>query len=223
MKRKKKVGVRNIPTKRISVRGKMYSYKNKMVVYHESLLERNYFYMLEIDDDVIKYLPQPLKIDTYVPDVLVERKDKKQLVEIKPLEKVKNMDDKLAKKIETLKQYCQENNMEFLIITEEDINQNILQVSMALHQHTQTKVPAEYKEKILEIVKDYEKISFQDLFNSLTTYYDVYDLIENAKIKGYVLSLIANKELKIINIENGLNSNTLICINQTWGLANDRN
>jgi hypothetical protein len=204
MKRKKKVGVRNIPTKRVSVRGKMYSYKNKMVVYHESLLERNYFYMLEIDDDVIRYLPQPLKVDLYVPDVLVERKDKKQLVEIKPLEKVRNMDDKLAKKIETLKQYCQENNMEFLI------NQNILQVSMALHQHTQTKVPAEYKGRILEIVKNYEKISLQDLFNNLATYYDA---IENAKIKGYILSLIANKELKIINIENGLNSNTLICIN----------
>jgi hypothetical protein len=212
MKGKKKVGVRNIPTKRVSVRGKMYSYKNKMVVYHESLLERDYFCMLEIDEDVIRYLPQPIKVDIYVPDVLVERKDKKQLVEIKPSEKLKNMDNKLAKKIETLKQYCQENNMEFLIITEKDINQNIVQVSMALHQHTQTKVPAEYKEKILEIVKSHEKISFQDLFNNLATYYDA---IENAKIKGYILSLIANKELKIINIENGLNSNTLICINQT--------
>ena len=140
----------------------------------------------------------------------MKEKIKKQLVEVKPLEKVRNMDDKLAKKIETLKQYCQENDMEFLIITEEDINQNILQVSMALHQHTQTKVPAEYKEKILEIVKNYEKISLQDLLNNLATYYDT---IENAKIKGYILSLIANKELKIINIENGLNSNTLIYIN----------
>jgi len=97
MKRKKKVCARNIPIKEYPLEGKCIAIKIKWL-YTTNHFKRNYFNMLEIDDDVIRYLPQPLKVDIYVPDVLVERKDKKQLVKVKPSEKVKNMDDKLAKK-----------------------------------------------------------------------------------------------------------------------------
>lgn len=71
--------------------GKFPSFKTGRVIWYESLLERDYMYLLEIDSDVISYREQPGRIyytldgrrHHYTPDLLVERKSEKQIVEVK--------------------------------------------------------------------------------------------------------------------------------------------
>jgi len=42
--------------------GRFFSWKMRDGIWYESLLERDYMYLLEIDPDVLSYCSQPLKI-----------------------------------------------------------------------------------------------------------------------------------------------------------------
>jgi TnsA endonuclease N terminal len=98
---------------------------SKRSVHWESLLERDYYYLLEIDSDVISYREQPLKIEyildgkkhRYTPDLLVERRCKRQIIEVKLEEKVKKYDllFRIASEI------CARNGYEFVVVTDETI------------------------------------------------------------------------------------------------------
>src|SRR5215216_2118746 len=77
--------------------GKFPSVKpRRKLVHWESQLERDFYYLLEIDPNVVSFREQPLRIEYilngklhyYTPDVLVERKQKIQIVEVKPKSKV---------------------------------------------------------------------------------------------------------------------------------------
>ena len=83
------------PSNRGGVRkniGKTPSLKAKRNVWWESLLERDYILLLEIDPDVVTYREQPFRlrytidgrVRHYTPDFLVERKNKRQVIEVKP-------------------------------------------------------------------------------------------------------------------------------------------
>jgi hypothetical protein len=72
--------------------GKTPSLKAGRPVWWESLLERDYIVLLEFDPDVVTYDEQPFRIHYsfegrirhYTPDFFVERKNKWQVVEVKP-------------------------------------------------------------------------------------------------------------------------------------------
>ncbi|GAX45978.1 hypothetical protein NIES4075_69990 [Tolypothrix sp. NIES-4075] len=102
------------------------------LIWYESLNERNYMYLLEIDPDVLSYSTQPFKISyilddqvrRYTPDFLVQRQSKQQIVEIKPsswLDEQKNV--KIFPVIaSTLKSL----GWEFVIITDEMMSRGSL-------------------------------------------------------------------------------------------------
>ncbi|MBX9256270.1 hypothetical protein H1Q63_20465 [Desmonostoc muscorum CCALA 125] len=52
--------------------GRFFSFKMRSLVWYESLNERNYMYLLEIDPDVVSYKTQPFKI-SYILDDKVRR------------------------------------------------------------------------------------------------------------------------------------------------------
>ena len=54
--------VRKIPKNYRSVTGTFPSYKNKRNIFYESLLERDFYLLLEFNDDVISYEEQPFRI-----------------------------------------------------------------------------------------------------------------------------------------------------------------
>ena len=58
--------VRRITNGGRKVIGKFPSIKNGGMVWWESQIERDYFYLLEFDSDVIIYWAQPLKIRYYL-------------------------------------------------------------------------------------------------------------------------------------------------------------
>ena len=97
------------------------------LIWYESLLERDYMYLLEIDSDVISYSSQSLRIvyrqdgkpRRYTPDFFVERSQKKQVIEIKPRTKIDS--DKNRKLFQSITYICKSKSWDFLVITDEMI------------------------------------------------------------------------------------------------------
>lgn len=102
------------------------------LICYESLNERDYMYLLEIDPDVVFYSSQPLKISytlnnqlrRYTPDFLVQRLSRQLIVEIKP-EKRLNHDQNLQL-FQAITNLGQSQGWEFIVITDKMIKQEPL-------------------------------------------------------------------------------------------------
>ena len=105
--------------------GKFPSLKLNKVVWYESLLERDYLYLLEFDPDVVSFREQPGRIyyirdgkkRRYTPDLLVQRRDGTHIVEVKPKEKL--ADEKLIHVFRIARHVCSGEGYEFKVATEE--------------------------------------------------------------------------------------------------------
>jgi hypothetical protein len=100
------------------------SLKMQTGIWYESLIERDYMYLLETDPDVLSYHSQPLSIfytfnhrqRRYTPDFLVEGRHKKLLVEVKPASKVNS--DKNLSLFRAIAPICEEKGWEFVVVTD---------------------------------------------------------------------------------------------------------
>lgn len=96
-------------------------------IWFESLIERDYMYLLESDPDVLSYRSQPETIfytwdnkpRKYTPDFLVERRTKKQIVEVKPASQVHS--DKNLRLFRCVAPLCQKQGWEFIVVTDKMI------------------------------------------------------------------------------------------------------
>ena len=109
--------------------GKFSSVKMGRVAWYESLLERDYMYLLDHDLTLSYWVEQPLKIRygdngrtrSYTPDFEVHRQSKKQIVEVKTKEQVDSGEwDSL---FSTASSICEDEGYEFTVITDEFIRQ----------------------------------------------------------------------------------------------------
>lgn len=104
----------------------------RSLVWYESLNERNYMYLLEIDPDVLSYSTQPFKISyisddkvrQYTPDFLVQRQSKQQIVEIKPSCWLD--DEKNARRFSVIASTLKAHGWEFVTITDEMMSRGSL-------------------------------------------------------------------------------------------------
>jgi hypothetical protein len=107
--------------------GKFASVKTGRVAWYESLLERDYMYLLDYEGDVSYWHEQPLrirfshggKVHRYTPDLEVHRSEKKQLVEVKP--KVLVESGKWDILFRAASSICKQEGYEFLVVTDEII------------------------------------------------------------------------------------------------------
>ncbi|OKH42932.1 hypothetical protein NIES2101_31980 [Calothrix sp. HK-06] len=107
--------------------GKFASHKTGSIVPYESHLERDYIYFLEIDPDVVNYVGQPWKLNYYLdgkpkkytPDFFVERRTKKQVIEVKPAQKAQS--EKYQTLFRKVTPICALAGWEFLVVTDEMI------------------------------------------------------------------------------------------------------
>ncbi len=122
------VGARKITNRGSKkVIGKFPSLKMNTAIWWESQLERDYIYLLEIDPDVISYQGQPFtlayntldKRRKYTPDFLVERKGSKQIVEVKPANKVSETQN--LRRFQQAASICLAHNLELVVVTEKTI------------------------------------------------------------------------------------------------------
>lgn len=103
--------------------GKFPSLKLNRIILWRSLLERDYLHLLEFDPDVVYYKEQPFQIDSinddvhnYTPDFLVERTDKRQIIEVKPEQYVTNEENAVL--YLSLASVCRAKGYEFLVVTD---------------------------------------------------------------------------------------------------------
>jgi hypothetical protein len=179
------------------------SQKNERPVAFESLLERDYIYILEFDSDVLSYEEQPLtikyyfnnKMYKYTPDFLVRRKNKNQLVEIKPHSKLQKIldDDFMVKKYNAAAQFCKANGYsEFKIITDEEIRSgNILENVKFLFSYSKLDIPASEKMKIRNALI---LNGSQQIFQLLSEICE--DERNISKYYSYILSMLYKQEIK---------------------------
>ncbi len=102
------------------------------LIWYESLNERDYMYLLEIDPDVVSYSSQPLKISytlnnrirRYTPDFLVQRRSLQQIVEIKPKKQLNH--EQNLQLFQVMTSLGQSQGWEFVVITDEMIRKEPL-------------------------------------------------------------------------------------------------
>lgn len=130
--------VRKIKKNYRSVTGHFASLKNGRNVGYESLLERDFFLLLEFDPSVVSYEEQPIALSyrysnrdiRYTPDALIHYKDPQCLpciYEIKYSDEIKEKKVFLKQKFEQIEAYLVDNDMEFKLFTELDIRTQFLE------------------------------------------------------------------------------------------------
>ena len=126
------MSVRKIKKSYISCVGYFKSYKNNKQLAFESILERDFFMLLEFDKDVISFEEQPLKINyqlkakntRYTPDVLVTYKDGSQKIFEVKYQSDLDSDPQLQHKISVLKEeIARQISLSFETFTDAQIDQ----------------------------------------------------------------------------------------------------
>lgn len=171
------MSVRKIKKSYISCTGYFASYKNKRQIAFESVLERDFYMLLEFDYDVVKYEEQPLSINyeyfdggkrKYTPDVLVTYKNKKEfLYEIKYMNEIMS-NIELSKKIDLLKKtFSHEHNITFMLFTDNDVNKIYLDNLKFLYNYAFIPENEIFYNKINDVLNSIDSISVSDLLNKL--------------------------------------------------------
>lgn len=107
------------------IQGHMFSVKNQQDIYFRSLLELNYFILFEQNEQVECYEVEPFQIKMsgdhhYTPDALINNK---YLIEIKPFDHLNYTDNtRFEEEITAAKQYCEDNNLEYMVVYDTDID-----------------------------------------------------------------------------------------------------
>lgn len=127
-----KINNRNNSVRKITQSGRKIigifpSLKMRKSIWWESMIERDYIYLLEIDPEVKSYKEQPFKINyilngkkhIYTPDFLVERTDKKQVIEVKPEVKTKSPEFVIFYKC--ISKVLQKEGYEYMVVTDQKI------------------------------------------------------------------------------------------------------
>ena len=111
--------------------GSFSSLKMKMSIKYESTIERDFLYLLEYDSTVIAYYAQPMiitardaeeKEHTYIPDFLVERTDRKEIIECKPEELLNQPHAQQQKQMG--EEWAHANGHHFVMVTDTDLRKD---------------------------------------------------------------------------------------------------
>jgi len=135
------MSVRTIPKNHLMVTGGFSSSKNDQMAAFESLLEKDFFLLLDFDDSVESIEPQPVRVPVlgvpngYVPDALIHyRLDpvtgvarKPRLVDVKHTSDLERNGRKYETKFESAKQYAEERGWVFEVVVQKHIRSVRLQ------------------------------------------------------------------------------------------------
>jgi hypothetical protein len=122
--------VRKVSSRGRNIIGRFPSLKMKRMISFESLIERDYIYLLDYEADVDMFEEQPLTIKyrhegkkrSYTPDFHVLQSGQHLLVECKPQKLVNQPDNQY--KFAAAKQWCTTQGWEFQVVTDEQLRSN---------------------------------------------------------------------------------------------------
>ncbi len=223
--------IRKIPLNRISVTGYFYSNKNGRTIAFESLVERDYYLLLEFEASVEKYEEQPLSITkqvngretTYFPDCLVTFKPEfnkaPQLTEIKTSKELKNKDkaEKLKNKFTAMREYAKENGMDFKVVLDTDIRGQYLENLNFLYRYSDTpKSIASYKGNIMETLNNRKSMTVSEILDSVAK-----DKSERARIIPIIWHLVYVTEVKT-DLNKPLTNSSILEVNNEGSLGQEK-
>jgi len=171
------MSTRQIKKSYISCTGYFASYKNKTQIAFESVLERDFYMMMEFDDNVISYEEQPMTIHyeyydgknrRYTPDTLVTYKDKMQkLIEVKYDDELKN-DLELQRKLQLLAKHIKkEQKINFEVYTDKFMDKQLLLNYKFLYNFVFIPNDTSKTETINRILNNTKGINVKDLLQKL--------------------------------------------------------
>ena len=203
---------RKIKKSYISCTGYFASYKNKKQIAFESVLERDFYMLLEFDENVISYEEQPITINyeykdgskrKYTPDCIVTYKDgKDRYYEVKYINEIRN-DSELREKIDFLKSYFyNEYTLKFDIFTDEEISKIYLENLKFLYKFAFIPQDNEKIVKINKILNEVDKISVKELLNLLND-----NQMEQMKWLPYVWRYVF-ENIMVVNLYKKFTMNT---------------
>lgn len=157
--------VRKIPKNYLFVTGAFSSRKSAEMIPFESLLEKDYLFLLEFDDSVSNIEGQPVRIPVpgvrngYVPDFLSHFQPAKKkrplrvplLVEVKKSTDLKKNAEKYALKFATAAKYAEDNELEFQVLDETQIRSPRLSNLKFLRAYRNFHPHPEDVERVLEV------------------------------------------------------------------------
>ena len=209
------MSVRQIKKSYISCTGYFASYKNHKQMMFESVLERDFFMILEFDKRVIKYEAQPLTIKyeytdgsirKYTPDVLVTYTSGLQrLYEVKyQNELINNIE--LKEKIQLLKNHIyEENKLEFELFTDEELGNPYMDNLKFLYFYAFMKEDSNMLNKINNILNNIEKTTIKDLLKKISN-----NRSEHLLILPHIWKYIFLHTDRVLNLYDKLTMNTII-------------
>lgn len=153
--------------------GKFFSVKMNTMLWFESLLEEALMYLLDFDPSVKRFKEQPCriryilngKIRRYTPDILVERADEKQIIEVKPKKKV--VTEKYDLLFRIILPICEAGGYKFKVFTEEMImRQPMLNNIKALWSYARTPLHPQHQVYSREFLQENPVLSLGEVFES---------------------------------------------------------
>ncbi|HEV2912597.1 MAG TPA: TnsA endonuclease N-terminal domain-containing protein [Pyrinomonadaceae bacterium] len=153
--------------------GKFFSVKMNTMLWFESLLEEALMYLLDFDPGVRRFREQPCRIRYildgktrhYTPDILVERVNEKQIIEVKPKKKV--MNEKYDLLFRIILPICEEAGYRFKVFTEEMIMQQpMLNNIKALWSYARTPLYPQHQIFSREFLQENPLVSLGEVFES---------------------------------------------------------
>jgi len=195
--------VRKLGMKSFSLSGNISSIKRNSLVSFESSLERDYINILEFDTQVNEYLEQPLKIyyeinnkrRYYVPDFYIKYLDERpdEIVEIKYSYALKKNKNKLKDKFKAAELFCKGNGINFKIVTEKEIRNDLLLNSKFLLSYKNPKSEIDFNDvDLIEgLIKSLKNPTPQKTINSIDT-----DIEHKAQLLYVLWYMISNDLVK---------------------------
>lgn len=126
-----------MPVRKVSNRGKRNtigsfpSIKMKRMIAYESLIERDYIYVLDFEQDVLEFEEQPLSIEYqhegkqrhYTPDFSVKKVNHHIIVECKPKVFVDTAENR--RKFDVARLWCEERGYQFQVVVESELREGL--------------------------------------------------------------------------------------------------
>ena len=203
-------------SKKKNYRGSTPSRKCGTMIQWESLLERDYIYLLEFDSNVKYFESQAVEINylykgrkyCYYPDFRIITADNHvRIVEVKPrsfLQKEENL-----RKFQAGKMYCEERGWEFIVVTEENIRMGFLQENLRKLFHVSyDQISIALLERLKKKIKSEESITINSLIEKMDglndrslLYKHIYYLIFKQQVYTDLINFILD-ENSILKVNN---------------------
>jgi hypothetical protein len=152
--------VRKVSNHRGSAVGRFPSMKMQRMIAFESLIERDFIYLLDYDPFVTWFEEQPVRIEYeyaekqlhYTPDFLLVEQKQQVLVECKPEKFVDTEENR--RKFAVARQWCQGKGWQFRIVTEKEIRSGYrLQNVKLLTQYARQQIDPLVGSQILAVLR----------------------------------------------------------------------